>query len=249
MIRSARTATGAELDLRIFFELVDRSRALSSPEECGCLDLGKQVILDMVRLLHQRSTTLARLRRLFGIRTTEKLRAVFPGARKPANDEAPPTTTAGRDGLGEDERDDGSDARDHVGGVCATGEGHSSTSDPEVDDGRAGVEGDEADAPRTRKGHGRIAAAAYLHAGCTHVEHDRAHVGDTCPQCSRGRLYRLRKPERIVRITGQPPLAAHTWELDRLRCSGCGGVFTAPAPAEAQGSKYDERAVAMMALP
>src|SRR5438128_362762 len=83
MTRPARTATGAELDLRIFFELVDRSRALSSPEECGCLDLGKQVILDMVRLLHQRSTTLARLRRLFGIRTTEKLRAVFPARARP----------------------------------------------------------------------------------------------------------------------------------------------------------------------
>jgi transposase len=248
MTRSARTATGAELDLRIFFELVDRSRALSSPEECGCLDLGKQVILDMVRLLHQRSTTLARLRRLFGIRTTEKLRAVFPGTRKPANDEAPPTTTAGRDDLGEDERDDGSDARDHVGGGCATGDGHSSTSDPEVHDGRDGAEESAAGAPRKRKGHGRIAAAAYPHARCTHVEHDRAHVGDTCPQCSHCRLYRLREPERIVRITGQPPLAAHTWELDRLRCSGCGGVFTAPAPAEAQGAKYDERAVAIMVL-
>jgi hypothetical protein len=51
-----------------------------------------------------------------------------------------------------------------------------------------------------------------------------------------------------VRITGQPPLVAHTWELDRLRCSGCGGVFTATAPTEAQGCKYDERAIAMMAL-
>ena len=91
MTRSARTATTAEFDLRVFFELVDRARALSSPEERGCLDLGQQVILDMVRLLHERSTTLTRQRRLFGIRTTEKLSAVFP-ARKPANDEAPPST-------------------------------------------------------------------------------------------------------------------------------------------------------------
>jgi hypothetical protein len=248
MTRSARTATGAELDLRIFFELVDRSRALSSPEECGCLDLGKQVILDMVRLLHQRSTTLARLRRLFGIRTTEKLRAVFPSTRKPANDEAPPTTTAGRDGLCVDERDGGGDAHDRRDDGGTTGDDHGSTSDPEAHNGRDGAERSGDGAPRTRKGHGRIAAAAYPHARCTHVEHDRARVGDTCPQCSHGRLYRLREPERIVRITGQPPLAAHTWELDRLRCSGCGGVFTAPAPAEAQGSKYDERAVAIMVL-
>ncbi|MGH2907519.1 MAG: IS66 family transposase [Solirubrobacterales bacterium] len=248
MTRSARTATSSELDLRIFFELVDRSRALSSPEECGCLDLGKQVILDMVRLLHERSTTLARLRRLFGIRTTEKLRAVFPGARTPANDETPTATADGRDDLVKDERHGGTGAPDRADDRCATGDDHNAPSDPEVHDGREGAEGSGADAPRTRKGHGRIAAAAYRHAGCTHVEHDRAHVGDTCPQCCHGKLYRLREPERIVRITGQPLLAAHTWELERLRCSGCGGVFTAPAPAEAQGAKYDEQAVAIMAL-
>jgi len=247
MTRSARTATRAELDLRVFFELIERAHALCSAEERGCLDLGRQVVLDMVRLLHERSTTLARLRRLFGIRTTEKLSAVFPGAGKPANDEASPTTADGRDDPGEDERDDGSDPRDRVDGDGATGDGRGSTPAPEVHDGRADAEGG-AGAPRTRKGHGRIAAAAYRHASCTHVEHDRAHVGDTCPQCSHGTLYRLREPERIVRITGQPPLAAHTWELDRLRCSGCGGVFTAPAPPEAQGSKYDERAAAIMAL-
>jgi DNA-directed RNA polymerase subunit RPC12/RpoP len=111
----------------------------------------------------------------------------------------------------------------------ATKDDRGSTPEPEVPEGRVAAEESGADAPRTRKGHGRIGAAAYPHARCTHVEHDRAHVGDTCPQCSHGRLYRLREPERIVPITGQPPLAAHTWEVDRLRCSGCGGVFTAPA--------------------
>jgi len=247
MTRSARTATAAEFDLRVFFELVDRARALSSPEERGCLDLGQQVILDMVRLLHERSTTLTRLRRLFGIRTTEKLSAVFP-ARKPVNDEAPPSIAGGRDDLGEDERDDGSDRRDRADDGGASGDDRGPAPGPAVPEGRAGAEEGGAAAPGTRKGHGRIGAAAYPHARCTHVEHDRAHVGDTCPQCAHGRLYRLREPERIVRITGQPPLAAHTWELDRLRCSGCGGVFTAPAPLEAQGPKYDDRAAAIMAL-
>jgi DNA-directed RNA polymerase subunit RPC12/RpoP len=248
MTRSARTATRAELDLRVFFELIERAHALYSAEERGCLDLGRQVVLDMVRLLHERSTTLARLRRLFGIRTTEKFSAVFPGAGKPANDEASPPTADGRGAPGEDERDDSSDPRDRADDGGASGDDRGPSPHRDVPEGRTGAEGGGADAPGTRKGHGRIGAAAYPHARCTHVEHDRAHVGDTCPQCSHGRLYRLREPERIVRITGQPPLAAHTWELDRLRCSGCGGVFTAPAPAEAQGSKYDERAAAIMAL-
>lgn len=248
MTRSARTATSAELDLQVFFGLIERAGALYSAEERGCLDLGRQVILDMVRLLHERGATLARLRRLFGIRTSEKLSTVFPGAHKPANDEAPSTTADDRDDLGEDERGDASDPRDRVDDGGVSGDGRGLSPDQAVPDGRAGVEGSGADAPGTRKGHGRIGATAYPHAQCTHVEHDHTHVGDTCPQCAHGRLYRLREPERIVRITGQPPLAARTWELDRLRCSGCGGVFTAPAPPEAQGPKYDERAAAIMAL-
>jgi len=243
MTRRARAATSPEFDLRVFFDTLECARPLLPPERHSSLDLGRQVFLDMMRLLHERGTTITRMRRLFGIRTTERLSAVFP-ARKPANDEAPPPTVGGQEDLGEDEHDDA--PRDGTHDDGGTGAGRSST--PDAEDG-ASAEPDGADAPATRrKGHGRIAAAAYRHAGRTHVEHDHAHVGDTCPQCCHGTLYRLREPERIVRITGQPLLAAHTWELDRLRCSGCGGVFTAPAPPEAQGNKYDERAVAIMAL-
>jgi hypothetical protein len=36
--------------------------------------------------------------------------------------------------------------------------------------------------------------------------------------------------------------------LARLRCSGCGNVFTAPAPAEAGSGKYDETVGALAAL-
>jgi transposase len=248
MTRSARHSEAIVVDLDAAARMLERTRDQYAPEDHAIAEGMFQALVETRRQLHERSTTLARLRRLFGIRTTEKLSAVFPGAPQAANDEAPSTTAAGRDDLGEAERDDGSDPRDRVDDGCVPGDGHSITPDPEVHGGRAGAGGGGADAPRARKGHGRIGAAAYPHAQCTHVEHDRAHVGDTCPQCAHGRLYRLREPERIVRITGQPPLAARTWELDRLRCSGCGGVFTAPAPPEAQGPKYDERAASIMAL-
>ena len=247
MKRSARHSEAIVVDLDAAARMLERTRDQYAPEDHAIAEGMFQALVETRRQLHERSTTLARLRRLWGIRTTEKLSAVFPGAPQPANDEAPSPTATGPDDPGEADRDDGCDPRDRVGHGGVTGDGHSVTPDPEAHGNREGAQSD-AGAPRTRKGHGRIGAAAYPHADCTHVEHDRAHVGDTCPQCSHGRLYRLREPERIVRITGQPPLAAHTWELDRLRCSGCGGVFTAPAPAEAQGSKYDERAVAIMAL-
>jgi hypothetical protein len=248
MKRSTRHSEVIAVDLEAAARMLERKRGHCPPEDYAITESMFHALVEMTRQLHARSASLTRLRRLWGIRTTEKLSAVFPRAPQPANDEAPPTTAAGRDGLGQDGRDHGSDPRDRADDGCVPGDDHRITPDPEVHGGRGGAPQGDADAPRTRKGHGRIGAAAYPHAGCTHVEHDRAHVGDTCPQCSHGRLYRLREPERIVRITGQPPLVARTWELDRLRCSGCGGVFTAPAPAEAQGPKYDERAAAIMAL-
>ena len=248
MKSSARHSEVITVDLEAAARMLERTRGHCPSEDYAITESMFHALVEMTRQLHARSASLTRLRRLWGIRTTEKLSAVFPSAPQPANDQTPPTTAAGRDDLGQDGRDHGSDPRDRADDGCLPGDDHRITPDPEVHGGRDDAPQGDAGAPRKRKGHGRIGAAAYPHAGCTHVEHDRAHVGDTCPQCSHGRLYRLREPERIVRITGQPPLVARTWELDRLRCSGCGGVFTAPAPAEAQGPKYDERAASIMAL-
>jgi transposase len=52
----------------------------------------------------------------------------------------------------------------------------------------------------------------------------------------------------VVRITGQPPLAAKIYQLHKLRCHLCGQVFTAPAPAEAGSDKYDATAGSMIGL-
>jgi transposase len=52
----------------------------------------------------------------------------------------------------------------------------------------------------------------------------------------------------LVRITGQPPLAATIYHLQKLRCHLCGQVFTAPAPAEAGAGKYDATAGSMIGL-
>ena len=60
-------------------------------------------------------------------------------------------------------------------------------------------------------------------------------------------MYRQKNPKTLIRITGRPPLEATAYELEQLRCNGCGQVFTAEAPAEAGDKKYDESAVAMIA--
>src|SRR4029077_11260357 len=55
-------------------------------------------------------------------------------------------------------------------------------------------------------------------------------------------------PGVIVRIMGQPPLAATIYQLQKLRCHLCGQVFTAPAPTEAGSRKYDATAGSMIGL-
>lgn len=93
--------------------------------------------------------------------------------------------------------------------------------------------------PPKRKGHGRTAAADYPGAKRVQVPHPQLHPGDPCPDCQQGKLYRLKRPAQIVRITAQSLFAATRFELEKLRCKLCGKVFTAPAPPEAGLEKYD----------
>jgi transposase len=71
--------------------------------------------------------------------------------------------------------------------------------------------------------------------------------GDACPECGQGTVYE-KAPGVIVRVTGQPPLAAKVYELQRLRCHLCGLVFTAAPPAGAGERKYDATAGSMIGL-
>src|SRR5499427_701284 len=99
-----------------------------------------------------------------------------------------------------------------------------------------------------KSGHGRNGAARFTGAKRVIVAHATLQSGDTCPECQKGKVYRQKKPKTLIRITGRPPLEATAYELEQLRCNGCGQVFTAEAPAEAGEEKYDERAAAMIAL-
>ncbi len=51
-----------------------------------------------------------------------------------------------------------------------------------------------------------------------------------------------------MRFVGHAPLEATVFEMERLRCNACGEVFTADEPEAAGPAKYDETAVAMIAL-
>lgn len=99
-----------------------------------------------------------------------------------------------------------------------------------------------------RKGHGRRAAAEYTGAERVAVEHESLSPGCGCPECPKGKVYRLKKCSSVLCIRGSAPLQAVRYELERYRCNLCGTVFTAAAPDGCSASKYDETVGSMIAL-
>ena len=97
-------------------------------------------------------------------------------------------------------------------------------------------------------GHGRNGAVSYREAQKIKISHRTLKPKDRCPACKKGKLYDSPKPGVIVRITGQSPLAAKVYELQRLRCNLCGRVFTAQASEGIGDEKYDDASGAMIAL-
>ena len=115
-----------------------------------------------------------------------------------------------------------------------------------------GVEtsGDEVTPPRAgghRPGYGRLGMVTYEGAERAECHHEELAVGQRCPVCGQGRLYGV-PPGVEIRIDGNALLSAIRYELEKLRCSACGQVFTAPLPAEAGTEKYSPRARAVLAL-
>lgn len=160
----------------------------------------------IMRLVRVQRASIAKLRRLFGMSSSEKTRDVLSGPNAP---------------------EDAAAAQDYA----ADG----------------GSDKPLTNAPK-HKGHGRLSVSDYPTALHHAVTHSELSVGCVCPRCRHGKLYQLAEPARILRIVGQPMLSAVCWDCQRLRCSGCGDVFTAQAPEQAQGPKFDETAVAMIAL-
>ena len=113
------------------------------------------------------------------------------------------------------------------------------------DSGKAATQQDVSASPPA--GHGRNPAKAFVGAEKTEVAHQNLKHGDRCPECGQGNVYRQKEPKVLVRIVGQAPLAATVYSLERLRCGGCGQVFTAQEPEGVGPEKYDETAVAMIA--
>ena len=99
-----------------------------------------------------------------------------------------------------------------------------------------------------KKGHGRNGAEDYSGANRVPVSHTTLTAGDSCPECPRGTVYQVSQPGVLLRFVGQPPVQATVYELQKLRCSVCGTVFTATPPADIGTDKYDATVASMIAV-
>jgi hypothetical protein len=98
-----------------------------------------------------------------------------------------------------------------------------------------------------RAGTGRLGAEAYVGAERTECRHEDLAVGQRCPVCGQGTLDEL-PPGVEIRIDGHALLSALRYELQKLRCSACGQMFTAPLPHEAGDKTYSARARAVLVV-
>lgn len=110
-----------------------------------------------------------------------------------------------------------------------------------------GAQGEVSPPPPPRAGHGRNGAQTYCDAPIIEVDLPDLQPGEPCPQCTSGRVYAA-PPKTLVKVLGQPPLAATVYKLRVLRCRLCDASFTAPMPAGVSSPKYDHSCASMLAV-
>jgi transposase len=111
-------------------------------------------------------------------------------------------------------------------------------------------EAEEEPAPvkKKKKGHGRNGREDYPGGKKTRIDHESLKHGDLCPCCKRGRVYEVGNPGIFIFFKGQAPILAELFEQEKLRCNGCGEVFTAKLPEGIGEEKYDPTAGSMLSL-
>lgn len=117
-----------------------------------------------------------------------------------------------------------------------------------LESGRSEESGGPSQDKKRRRGHGRNGASAYPGAERISVPHESLRAGDCCPSCKKGKVYRRKEPQTLIRVTGQAPLPARAYEKEVLRCSRCQEVFVAKSPEGVGDEKYDEAAGSIIAV-
>ena len=106
----------------------------------------------------------------------------------------------------------------------------------------------QAAAKGKRPGHGRRPSTAYQGLPRVKVPHGQCKAGDRCPGCGRGKLYDTKRPAVLLHLQAQPIISGECLELEKLRCTTCGKLFSATPPPGFSEQKYDANVAPMLAV-
>lgn len=112
------------------------------------------------------------------------------------------------------------------------------TVDPDIATTNSATNESESNDAQKKPGHGRNSHEVYTHAVEHQLQIDGLAPGNFCPTSCGGRLYQY-QPGILVRIKGQHWASAHKYIVEKLRCSLCGILITAPIPDDVGKEKYD----------
>jgi hypothetical protein len=174
----------AEVDLKEVEAALVRVQAQLGEQDFQLFRRVVDTWLAVMAVVNSSRLMLSRLRRLFGLSSTEKTSAVL----RAANCAPPAAAPAQADTL-----------EAEAAQLTQASSGELGNSQPAPDE-------PVQDAPA--KGHGRLPASVYKAASQVTVDHQSLKRGDPCPACRSGNLYELADRARYIRIIGQPVLQA-----------------------------------------
>jgi transposase len=216
------SSTLREMDMNRLQEALQHAEEKLSAEDADMLKAVADAYAYLTELVEDKNTSIAKLRKmLFGAKT-EKTAAVV-GSDQSSESPAPPDTDA------------------------SNGDASAGDASPQSPSGTHADAEAKKDSAAPAKGHGRNGADDYPGAEKIEVPLTSLAAGDPCPKCADGTLYESR-PGVLVRLTGQPPIGANIYYLQKLRCNLCGALFSAETPDCACGEKYDATVGSMIAL-
>jgi transposase len=207
-----------EMEMDKLEETLRRAETVLSPEDYVRLKALAESYAYLTELVGDKNTSIARLRKLLFGAKTEKTAAVIGQG----SDLQPTAETA-------------------VSATSAEGDADAAVTPRSTTDEEKAVK-------EPPKGHGHNGADAYTGAVKVIVQHQSLQPGDCCPHCERGTVCQMKDPGVLVRLVGQAPIQATVYNLQKLRCSLCGDVFSAEPPKGVGTEKYDATAGSMIAM-
>lgn len=256
--KSAPKTTYVDVKMQTLMSIIERAKEKPlSEKDVQLLSAMAESYGHLTLAIEQKETTMEKLRRmLFGTKT-ERLKNLF-GENRSKGDVSKETAQETQSELTEHlaepvepaiSEEDGQDSLEALEAELTDGSSSETEAASEMNGDKTDTNGENGtNQKKKRRGHGRNGASSYTGARKNSISNDAIKSGEKCPECDVGRVYVMKEPLVLVRVTGMAPLSADVYALERLRCNICGEIFSAPSPEGVGEAKYNAAAASMIAM-